>query len=71
MAYADFTAPWFRPCLVFGTEIVFLNSLGVLAIPHHRNLRSHEVSRRALFILSAFYEFEPVLRPILQRYIVH
>ena len=66
-AYHDFTAPWMERTLSVRNEVVYLNSFAVLCIPHYKSLRSMEGSRKAKYILGAFYEQEPCLRPIFHK----
>ena len=69
MAYHDFTAPWMRRCLKLETEIVYLNAIGVLALADHRNMRSNEGCRKAIFVSSAYFQFEPSVRPFLSKHV--
>ena len=70
LSYNHFTAPWMRRVLSVGTEVIFINPLGIKALPDHRRIRSSAGSRKASFILAAFYDNEPSLRGILTK-IVH
>ena len=66
-AYHDFTAPWMKRTLSVRNEIVYLNSDASICIPHYKSLRSVDGSRKAKYILSAFYENEPCIRPIFKK----
>ncbi|MEM6737859.1 MAG: hypothetical protein AAF620_17505 [Bacteroidota bacterium] len=68
MVYHEFTAPWLRRTLSStANEVVFINPNGTLAVPHVRSLRSKEGRRKALYLLSAFYDNEVSTRPVLRK----
>lgn len=67
MSNNHFIAPWMRRVLSVRNEVVFINPLGIKAVPDHRRIRSSAGSRKALFILAAFYDNEPALRGILTK----
>ena len=67
LSYSHFTAPWMRRVLSVATEVVFINPLGIKAVPDHRGIRSTAGSRKATFILAAYYDNEPMLRGILTK----
>ncbi|MEM7297984.1 MAG: hypothetical protein AAF391_06930, partial [Bacteroidota bacterium] len=66
-SYQYFTAPWMKRTLSINNEVVYLNPNAILSVPDKRALRSNEGSRKAKYILGAFFDNEPCLRDILRK----
>ena len=65
--YSSFTPPWFREILAVNAECIYIHPEKKVCVPDQKSLRSALGTKRALFVLSAFFENEHITRRILRK----